>query len=159
MRKLRTARSYYDRQPGFKAVVPGSRTKQSFKEECDINTIVRRFGLTGQAPSGVRMPTYGDFTGLANFHEAVNAIALANEAFDQMPSAVRARFDNDPGKFVDFCNSQENREEAIKLGLVPPPAPVQEPVELPPQRVVIVDPGADPAPSKPPRGGKAQSAT
>lgn len=111
-----------------------TRAQQNFKDECDINTIVRRFGLTGMAPTGVRMPTYGDFTGVTDFHTAANAIAQAREAFDQMPSSVRTRFRNDPAAFVDFCSKEENREEAVKLGLVPPPRapePAPEPSPAP----------------------------
>ncbi|WNK13397.1 MAG: internal scaffolding protein [Microvirus sp.] len=97
---------------------PG-RTQQSFKEECDINTIVRRFGITGQLPTGVRMPSYGDFTGVGDFQEAMNAIVSAQESFAAMPASVRKRFGNDPAAFVDFCSDEANRAEAEKLGLVP----------------------------------------
>lgn len=117
--------------------------KQSFAEECDINTIVRRFKLTGEIPENVRMPTYADFTEVTDFHSAMNAVALAHEAFDAMPAEVRARFNNDPGAFVDFCSDDKNRAEAEKLGLVParkaaealaaraPEAPVPAPIEAP----------------------------
>uniref|UniRef100_UPI004048CFD7 hypothetical protein n=3 Tax=Bacteria TaxID=2 RepID=UPI004048CFD7 len=37
----------------------GSRAKQSFKEECDINTIVKRFSVTGQVPVSPLQPQYG----------------------------------------------------------------------------------------------------
>lgn len=97
-----------------------SKTKQSFKEESDINTIVKRFGLTGQLPEGVKAPTYGDFTEVMDFHTAMNAVAAAGEAFDRMPAEIRARFNNDPGAFVDFCSNDENRAEAEKMGLVVP---------------------------------------
>lgn len=97
-----------------------SRAKQEFAEEADINTIVKRFNLTGQLPENVRMPTYGDFEGIFDFHSAMNAIAQANEAFDAMPAAVRARFHNNPAEFVDFCSDEKNREEATRLGLVRP---------------------------------------
>lgn len=122
---LRTAYNY-DRneasdESGLSCPEP-TRTKQAFKEECDINTIVRRFGITGQLPTGVRMPTYGDFTGLSNYHEALNAIAQANEAFDEMPAHVRARFHNNPAEFVDFCSNPDNHKEALKLGLLAPQA-------------------------------------
>lgn len=93
--------------------------KQEFAEECDINTIVRRFGITGEVPQGVRMPTYQDFTSNFDFHTAANAIALARESFDAMPADVRARFQNDPGRFVDFCSDRKNLDEARRLGLVP----------------------------------------
>lgn len=91
---------------------------QSAAEECDINTIVKRFGLTGQLPSGVRAPTYGDFTEVVDFQTAMNAIATARESFDTLPAHVRARFQNDPAAFVDFCSDDANRAEAVKLGLV-----------------------------------------
>ncbi|AXH77200.1 MAG: internal scaffolding protein [Microviridae sp.] len=92
---------------------------QSERDESDINTIVRRFGLTGELPLGVRMPTYADFDGIYDFQSAANAIALARESFDTMPAEVRARFENDPAKFVDFCSNDGNRAEAERLGLVP----------------------------------------
>lgn len=94
--------------------------QQHFAEECDINTIVRRFGLTGQLPVGVRMPTYGDFLDVPTYHEAMTAIRQADEAFMMMPADVRARFDNDAGKFVEFCSDEKNRDEAVRLGLVLP---------------------------------------
>ena len=96
-------------------------TQQSFKEDCDINTIVRRFGLTGQLPQDVRAPTYGDFTAVTDFHSAMNALREAQEAFMLMPAEVRERFRNDPGAFVDFCSDPANAEEARKLGLVDVP--------------------------------------
>lgn len=96
-----------------------SLAQQHAKEECDINTIVRRFGLTGELPNNVRMPEYGDFTAATDYHTAMNAVIAANESFMTLPADVRARFNNDPGAFVDFCSDDKNRAEAEKLGLVP----------------------------------------
>lgn len=95
-------------------------TKQSFREEVDINTIIDRFHLSGELPTNIRMPVYEDFTGVFDFHSAMNAIAQAREAFDAMPAEVRTRFNNDPGAFVDFTADRNNLAEARKLGLVPP---------------------------------------
>lgn len=108
-----------------------SLAQQNAKEECDINTIVRRFGLTGELPTGVRAPQYGDFTEATDYHTAMNAVISANNAFMQMPADIRARFNNDAGAFVDFCSDDKNRDEAKELGLilgssgepVPNPAP------------------------------------
>lgn len=97
-----------------------SLTKQSFAEECDINTIVRRFGLTGQLPSNVRMPSYEDFSEVVDFQSAMFAVRSAQESFMQMPADIRSRFHNDPGEFVDFVAKDENRAEAERLGLVTP---------------------------------------
>lgn len=95
-----------------------SLTVQDQAEEADINVLVERFGITGQMPQKVRMPTYGDFTGVGDYQSALNAIKDAEAAFMQMPANVRSRFDNDAGKFVDFCSDPSNAEEALKLGLV-----------------------------------------
>lgn len=99
---------------------------QDAKEECDINTIVKRFGLTGQLPDNVRMPQYGDFTGIGDYKDALNAVIEAERSFMEMPADVRARFGNDPQQLLEFVNKEENREEAKKLGfLVPDKEPVK----------------------------------
>lgn len=105
-----------------------SLAQQHQKEEADINTIVRRFGLTGELPSNVRMPVYGDFTEVGTYQECLNAVKAADLAFAQMPADVRARFHNNAEEFVAFCLDENNREEAEKLGLVNP-KPVEKPVE------------------------------
>lgn len=106
-----------------------SLAKDSMREETDINTIVRRFGISGQLPQGVRAPTYGDFTGIFDFASAMQVIRDATESFMFMPADVRVRFHNDPQEFVEFCSNPVNRDEAIRLGLVdlPPAPPPAEP--------------------------------
>jgi phage internal scaffolding protein len=99
-----------------------SLAQQHAKDECDINTIVRRFGLTGELPSGVRAPVYGDFTSATDYHTALNAVIAADAAFMQLPADIRIRFNNDAGAFVDFVSDDNNRAEAERLGLVLPAA-------------------------------------
>lgn len=99
--------------------------QQQFKDEADINEIVRRFGLTGQMPDDVRVPVSGDFTGISDFQTALNAVTQAQEAFMDLPAEVRARFANDPQRLMEFVADGSNRDEAIKLGLVPKAAPPQ----------------------------------
>jgi phage internal scaffolding protein len=90
---------------------------QSERDECDINTIVERFGLTGSLPQNVRAPMYGDFVGVSDYQSALAAVMSADEAFAEMPADVRERFKNDPAMFVDFCNDPANLDEARSLGL------------------------------------------
>ena len=97
-----------------------SLTKQSFVEECDINTIVRRFGLTGELPDGVRAPTFGDFTEVVDFKTACDAVAAARESFDALPAEVRARFRNDPQELVEFASDEANRAQLEVWGMVVP---------------------------------------
>jgi phage internal scaffolding protein len=111
----------YDRlaasdESGLKCSDP-SLTVQSMTEEADINTIVRRFGLTGQVTVHDRPPLNEEFVDVMDFHSAQNLIRAAQEAFMDQPAEVRARFDNDPGKFVDFCSDGANHDELVKLGL------------------------------------------
>lgn len=106
---------------------------QSSAEEADINTIVRRFGLTGELPSDVAIPRSGDFTGIPDFHTAMNLVRQTQEEFLRVPAEVRARFGNDPQAFMAFVEDDANREEARRLGLLKP-----VPVPADPVRVEVV---------------------
>lgn len=126
--------------------VGASRTQQNFKDECDINVIMRKYSDLDTVPKGVRIPQYGDFSGVSDYHSAANALALARESFDAMPARVRAKFKNDPEAFVEFCSAPENGDELVALGLAdrrpvaPPVAPVAPP------GAPVASPGAPVAP-------------
>lgn len=96
----------------------GSRAVQSAEEESNINTIVRRFGISGKLPDQVAMPRSGDFTNVPDFHAAMNLVRQAQEEFVRVPADVRARFRNDPQEFMNFFENPDNYTEALKLGLV-----------------------------------------
>jgi phage internal scaffolding protein len=95
-----------------------SRTKQSFRDECDINHILRQFNVTGQLPVGSVQPQYGDFSGITDYQSALNAVMAAQDSFLQLPAKVRAKFDNDPALFVEFASDEANRDEMKALGLL-----------------------------------------
>jgi phage internal scaffolding protein len=96
-------------------------TQQQFADEADINTIVNNFLRSGELPDEVSKPRFGDFTGTVdNYHDALNLVIAADEAFSELPAKIRARFDNDAGKYVDFFNDPKNRAEAEELGLIHP---------------------------------------
>lgn len=113
-----------------------SLAQQQFKDEVDINTIAKQFGLTGQLPAPVYQPMFGDFTEVTDFQSALHQIQVAEASFAALPAAVRERFRNDAQKFVEFCSDERNREEWKALGLsreVPPPAPaLPDPVNVTP---------------------------
>lgn len=92
-------------------------TQQSFKDECDINVMLVKFSVTGQLPDNVRVPQYIDFEETFDFHSSMNVIRAAQESFAAMPADVRERFNNDPGKFLEFANDASNYDEAVKMGL------------------------------------------
>lgn len=94
-----------------------SRAVQSQAEEADINTIVRRFGLTGTVPATIKLPSYSDFDEIFDFQSALNAVNDANKTFMSLPARVRSQFDNDPQKFLEFVADPQNGEEMVRLGL------------------------------------------
>jgi len=116
------------------------RTKQSFKDECDINRIMARYQATGQLPNVNEIPQqYLDCTAY-DFQEHQNFIAGAFSTFHEMPSAIRARFNNNPAEFFDFCSHEKNRPELAELGLL---RPIEEPVIPMPQPSIPTAPEAD----------------
>jgi phage internal scaffolding protein len=95
-----------------------SRTKQSFRDECDINNILRQFNVTGQLPVGSVQPQYGDFSGITDYQSALNRVMAAQDSFLQLPAKIRAKFDNDPAVFLDFASDEANKDEMKALGLL-----------------------------------------
>jgi phage internal scaffolding protein len=95
-----------------------SLAQQHYKEECDINTILQKFNISGLMPQSTLSPRYGDFTGIGDYHTALNRVIAVQDEFDGLPAQIRARFDNDPSKLIEFLENSENRPEAEELGLV-----------------------------------------
>jgi hypothetical protein len=47
----------------------------------------------------------------------------------RLPAELRARFENDPAKLIEFIDNSENLDEAINLGLVNKPENLPQVVE------------------------------
>lgn len=107
-----------------------SRTRQSFKDECDVNKIMAKFEKTALVDHvNERQGQYGDFTNLpSSFHEAIEQVRAANAMFLTLPSKVRKKFGNDPGVFLEFVSDPDNAEGMRELGLIPP-SPAKPKVE------------------------------
>lgn len=95
-----------------------SMTKQEFKDECDLNTLMAKYVITGTLPASVSVAKYGDFAGVGDFHECQNVLLVAKAQFDALPSKVRDRFRNDVPSFLDFVQDPKNLDEARALGLL-----------------------------------------
>ncbi len=129
---------------------PGGNTQQHFKDECDINSIMKRKARTGilAGPQGrgapsQRQPFYGDFSGVTDFATALNAVIESQDSFNALSSDLRKRFNNNPQELLEFVMNEENREKAQEMGLIPTPE-VEKPVE-----VVLKDQKRE----EPPKGG------
>jgi len=119
------------------------RTKQSFKDETDVNNIIAKHTRMGTLSHLEQWGgQYGDWSNF-DFQEAQNQIANANTMFEQLPSAVRKRFANSPEKFLEYVNNPENSEDlATKL----PELAAKRTRPLPTAKDVV-DP--EPAPTEP----------
>jgi len=95
-------------------------TQQHLKDEVDINVMLERFKVTGVMPVNVRLPQYGDFTGISDFRSAMDAVRSASDQFMSLPAAVRARFGNDPQQFLEFVSEPGHEAELRSMGLLPP---------------------------------------
>lgn len=125
-----------------------SMTKQSFKDECDINTLMAKYEKTGVLDHvNRRLPEYGDFAGVVSYQDSLNIVLDAREAFASLPARIRDRFGNDPAQYLSFIDKPENKEEAIRLGMIMPP-----PADPSPQKVEVVNPVAGEPPAPQPKG-------
>lgn len=108
-------------------------THQEFKEDCDVNVILDKYMKLGQMPQwNSRTGIYGDFSSMPSYQEAMDTVIKAQDLFMDLPVAIRQRFANDPQQLMDFLSKEENKEEAIKIGLVNP-----KPVQVDPNQSVV----------------------
>lgn len=108
-----------------------SLAKQSSKDECDINFIMKRYAKTGILEHlNEHQGDYGDFSDAKDFTESQKIVLEASEMFDTIPASIRKQFENSPAKFLDFVQDSENQEAMIDLGLatrVPPDPSIRHP--------------------------------
>lgn len=133
-------------------VDPGgpSMTKQEFADEADINSIMARYEQTKVMPEGRHMYEFGEAISTYSYQESLNAVIAAEEHFGSLSARIRDRFGNDPEQLFRFLDDPKNRDEAVKLGLVDPPAPEPDPI-----RVVVQEASANAPPPQPPSAGTA----
>jgi phage internal scaffolding protein len=110
--------------------------QQHYKDECDINNILRQFNITGLLPESTLSPRYGDFSGIGDYHSALNSVLAAETEFMALPAQIRSRFQNDPAQLIDFLDNPDNINEAISLGLVNNTEELPQVVEVPQEKAV-----------------------
>lgn len=102
-------------------------TKQSFKDECCINNIMKRYEKTGILPENYSTPQYGDFTDIPDFQTMQNMVMEAQSNFMTLPAELRAQFNNNVADFMDFVSNPANQEQLYEMGLAERPHPISEP--------------------------------
>lgn len=130
---------------------PESLARQEFADECDINTIMRRYE-TGEEITHVARtpPMYLDYASVpGNLMDAMAFMQNATSEFMRLPAHVRREFDNDPGKFVAFAENPANLDQMRAWDLAPKPP--EQPAQVPAAQASPASPGA-PAASPAPGG-------
>lgn len=104
--------------PTVDCPVSEGKTKQEFRDECDINVLMKRYQETGSLEHVQRREAlYADVSS-TDFQTAMDILADANTAFNELPSHIRDRFNNDPKQMLAFVEDDANLEEAAQLGLL-----------------------------------------
>jgi hypothetical protein len=95
---------------------PKGRTKQSFKDQTDINKIIQRAQIEGTLSHALKYPaaTYGEFTGV-DLLGAFQQVERARAIFSELPSEVRREFNQDAFKFAAFASDPANIDRLTKL--------------------------------------------
>jgi len=94
------------------------RTDQSFKKDCDVNEIMRKFIKTGQINHlKTNQGVYADVSEFGDLTDSVLRIQKAKEAFEALPASLRKTLGNQLLNLIDYLQDPSNDEEAIKLGL------------------------------------------
>lgn len=107
-------------------------TRQEFKKEADVNTILDRFAVSGVMPP-LRTPIYGERDFDIDLHTGYLALDDAQRAFNKLPRQLRERY----GTFTGLLDAIHNKtfkddlqraidEEAALADLnreAPPPQP------------------------------------
>ncbi len=102
------------------------KTKQSFKEECDINIIIAKYDRTGAIGHLNRKTANYGFATSEDFASAMRTVTDAQTMFNQLDPKIQTRFGGDPAAFLDFAQDPANKAEGVQLGLWP-----EDPTEVP----------------------------
>lgn len=100
-----------------------SKTLQSEYESTTIDWYLRRYSATGVDPFADRAlnARFGDFSNYQSFLDAQNKLAGIRQGFEQLPSEVRARFNNNINAFMEFVTDPQNADECVSMGLIQAP--------------------------------------
>lgn len=91
-------------------------TKQSFKDQTDINKLLAR-AAKGESLSHLQRhgAVYGDFTAVDDLLTAHATMERGFDIFRELPAELRKEFYNDPRAFFNFVNDPANAEKLPEL--------------------------------------------
>jgi len=129
------------------------RTKQSFKDETDINKILKRAEKTGTISHLNKYEArFGDFANF-DFFEANLMLTKGREIFDDLPPEIRSEFGQSQSQFFAYVNDPANKD---RLGELLPAlaAPGRQHVQIKPtsaDEAKVLEEADKPAPEPEPK--------
>ncbi len=97
-----------------KLVYDDGRTKQSFKDETDINKIMQRFSVTGTISHLAKWKgVYADFSDF-DFMEQEQKLTRGAEIFAELPAEIRREFGQSAAAFFAYVNNPANADDLRK---------------------------------------------
>lgn len=94
-------------------------TDQSYKKQCDINTIMLQYQKTGLLPQQTTIPgQYIDTTLTPSLETAFEVTRNAIDAFYNLPPDIRRLMDNNPSQLESFILNKDNDHILKKHGII-----------------------------------------
>lgn len=122
MSKMKFKTAYDERKREGFQTKGESLTQQHFAQEADIKTIIKKHDRTGIISHVARgVAQYGDYSEVNEYRAALDKVNTANASFAELPSQIRAMFENDAGAFFEFATNPANAEKMVELGLAKAP--------------------------------------
>lgn len=99
-----------------------TKTKQSFRDETDVNNIVRKFANEGIMPRMLDEPQYIDVSAVGDYKSILDTLREAEAMFLQLPDEVRGRF----ADLEDFAEQLDGLDDEAAAELLGPDRPGSE---------------------------------
>lgn len=95
-----------------------SMTKQEFKNDVNMNSIMKRYRSTGILPVSNAKAVFGDFSKVYDYQTAVQKVMEIDEEFLKLPSHVRERYGNNPDMFMQAISNHQGLQALINEGII-----------------------------------------
>lgn len=90
-----------------------SKTKQSFKQECDINHIINRFSKTGQIPLTNPLEKQYGFAPETDLKKSLDLIHELRHEFENLDPEIKSEFNNNSHEYAAFLDAYEQSPESF----------------------------------------------
>lgn len=96
-----------------------SKTQQHHAANCDLNKIMKDYGVTGNLPI-IPYPAeaFGEDDLDLDLTSAYERVQTADAYFSQLPSNLRSFFKHSPLAMWAWVNDPKNHDEAVQLGIL-----------------------------------------